>query len=603
MFQDEKVMQTKVCRHCNSEFEITDKDLEFYEKVSPIFETPSNSPLSGGELNNPYPDKGRLGGVLDLGNGKLKYLIPSPTLCPDCRQQRRLAFRNERKLYHRKCDLTGKQIISIYSPDKPYKVFEQNTYVSDTWNPLDYGIDFDFNKGFFEQFNNLLLSVPRKSNNLYTDFENSDYCNHCWHIKNSYLCFNVGYAESCMFCKESYFVKNCLDCLFIKDSELCYGLVNCNKCFKTFYSDTCNNCSNMYYSFSCTSCTNIILCSNLTNKNYCIKNIQYTKEEYEKEILNIYKYEEILYKEYLKVRGKSIHKLDNNIDIENCEGDYLKECENCISCFNLFRGENCKYIYDLDNDGKDCYDMNNLAEAEKCYEGEGVAGYNNIFCYATVYGGYNIYCDLCEYCDYCFACIGLSRKKYCILNKQYSREEYEILVPKIIEHMQKTGEWGEFFPSSISPFGYNETVAEEYFSLSKEEAINKGFNWSDYEKQNGYDGEFYEPKSIENYDENKVGKEVAEKNIKELLKGILQCEITKKPYRIISQELEFYIKHHLPIPTRHPDQRHIDRMKLRNSRKLYDRKCDKCGKDIKTTYSPERPEIVYCETCYNKEVY
>ena len=44
------------------------------------------------------------------------------------------------------------------------------------------------------------------------------------------------------------------------------------------------------------------------------------------------------------------------------------------------------------------------------------------------------------------------------------------------------GEWGEFFPSSLSPFGYNETVAQEYFPMTREEVIGKTlFNWSDYE--------------------------------------------------------------------------------------------------------------------------
>jgi len=68
-------------------------------------------------------------------------------------------------------------------------------------------------------------------------------------------------------------------------------------------------------------------------------------------------------------------------------------------------------------------------------------------------------------------------------------------------------------------------------------------------------------------------------------------------------EIEFYLKHDLPLPKRHPDQRHIDRMNLRNPRKLFDRTCAKCGMDIQTTYAPEKPEIVYCETCYNKEIY
>jgi hypothetical protein len=57
---------------------------------------------------------------------------------------------------------------------------------------------------------------------------------------------------------------------------------------------------------------------------------------------------------------------------------------------------------------------------------------------------------------------------------------------------------------------------------------------------------------------------------------VVICEVSGKPFRIIKQELEFYRKHNLPIPHRHPDVRHTDRMKLRNPRKLRDRKCNKC---------------------------
>jgi hypothetical protein len=104
----EKIIETKQCKHCNSSFEITDKDLEFYDKISPSF---------------PSPDS--------MESGLGKYKIPSPTLCPDCRQQRRLSFRNERKLYKRKCDATGKLIISMYSPDKKFKVYDNDFWWSD----------------------------------------------------------------------------------------------------------------------------------------------------------------------------------------------------------------------------------------------------------------------------------------------------------------------------------------------------------------------------------------------------------------------------------------------------------------------------------------
>jgi hypothetical protein len=104
---NEKITQTKICKKCNSSFDITDKDLIFYNKISPKF-------------------------------GDKKYTIPTPTLCPECIQQRKLTFRNERNLYKRKCDLIKKEIISIYSPNKSYKVYNREDWWSDKWNALDY---------------------------------------------------------------------------------------------------------------------------------------------------------------------------------------------------------------------------------------------------------------------------------------------------------------------------------------------------------------------------------------------------------------------------------------------------------------------------------
>ena len=62
---------------------------------------------------------------------------------------------------------------------------------------------------------------------------------------------------------------------------------------------------------------------------------------------------------------------------------------------------------------------------------------------------------------------------YCILNKQYTKLDYETTVAKLIQHMIDTGEWGSFQPASMSLYGYNETVANEYFPLEKEEAIKR----------------------------------------------------------------------------------------------------------------------------------
>jgi len=126
------IVEERTCRHCQASFEITAGDVEFYKKVSPKF-------------------------------GEYIAEIPLPTLCPECRMRRRLSFRNERKLYRRICDATKQPIISIYSPDKPYKVYDQKIRRGDSRDPLDYGRDFDFSRTFTEQFGELMRDVPRLS--------------------------------------------------------------------------------------------------------------------------------------------------------------------------------------------------------------------------------------------------------------------------------------------------------------------------------------------------------------------------------------------------------------------------------------------------------
>ena len=113
----------------------------------------------------------------------------------------------------------------------------------------------------------------------------------------------------------------------------------------------------------------------------------------------------------------------------------------------------------------------------------------------------------------------------------------------------------------------------------------------------------YHPLPISQYDERVVGFDTATKNINECLAGTVQCETTKKPFKIIKQELVFYIENGIPIPTKHPDQRHKGRMELRNPRDFFERTCSECQKDITTIYGPERPEKVVCEECYKKLVY
>jgi len=593
----EKTIQTKQCRHCNSSFDITDKDLEFYEKISPVFPSISSS-----------PDKGRLGGVLDLWNWKVKYLIPTPTLCPDCREQRRLSFRNEAKLYKRKCDLTWKDMISIFSPDKKNIVYNIQDWWSDKWDALDYGMDFDFNKSFFEQFEKLMNITPVQNSFITIWCENTLYWNHIWEMKNCYLVFASWECENCYYSKAIIEVSNVIDVLDWSKLENCYQLVNTEDCFSTKYAINSNWCTKCEFIYDCRNCSDCFLCYNLSWKKYCILNKRYTKEEY------LEKVNDMKNDYYLKwwwfmdeIRGHVINRNLIMVNCESCEWDNLKNCKNCVNSFNIQESQNCKYVANW----LTCYDTYDgrwvWASASLWYEVIDSWLSAIQYCFSIITHG----CSHCFYNFNCYnssniyGCVWLKNKEYCILNKQYTKEEYEKLVPKIIEHMMKPkrhprligidgeSEWWEFFPSSISPFGYNETIAMEYFPIIHPREAG-GFNRSTYEPPF--------PKVEKIIPADKLPKHINDIP-DDILNWAIECEVTKKPFRIIKPELEFYRKHDLPIPRRHPDQRHLDRLKLRNPRKLFDRSCDKCGIEIKTTFSPEKTEKVYCEKCYEKEIY
>ncbi|MDH4358661.1 MAG: hypothetical protein OEV37_01770 [Candidatus Berkelbacteria bacterium] len=571
--------QTKQCKQCSQEFQITDDDLEFLKKVSPI--------LQGQTI-----------------------LISPPTLCPTCREIKRLCWRNERSLYKRKSDKSGREIVSIYSPDKTdYQVYDISEYQSDEFDPMSFGQEYDFSKSFFAQYDELLHKVPRKASNT-TRNENSDYCNQTWQTKDSYLCFNVGYAENCLYCTEAFHVKNCVDCFDIRDCEYCYSCFDCVNCNKSKYIEHCRDCFECYFIYDCLGCKNVVLSSGLHNKQYVFENKQLTKEEYEERVKNIdfssRAAMDELKKRFEELKKSAIHRENNNISSENCTGDYLIECKDCTDCYNALKSEGCKRVAGIDDASRDCRDMNIITEAELCYEGTSVTGHKNLLSVFVVYGSDNIYCNFCENCNNCFGCVGLNHKQYCILNKQYAKDEYEKLLAKTIEKMKEDNEWGEFFPMSISPFGYNEALVNAYHPKSKDEAKKLGAKWQDNDYSLQYQGEFYAPKdSIKEY-------VASNDEVKNLLNGVLECETSGKAFKVMPQEIAFYMEHNIPVPSKHSEIRYEELFKKRNPRKLHHRQCmceesghdhgGRCPVEFETTYAPDRPEKIYCENCYQKSV-
>jgi len=588
----------KVCQNCKKEFKVGKEELNFYEKIH----------------------------------------VPPPQFCFDCRLQQRMIFRNERTLYKRKSDVPDAQgeIFSIFSPDSSQRVYDHKTWWGDSWDAVSYGQEVNFDIPFFEQLKNLWHNVPDVAL-LNINPVNSDYCSITEGNKNCYLVVGGDFNENVMYSSFTFNTRDSIDLHWVSKSDLSYESVDCISCSRLLYSRQCDSCINSLFLFNCKNCSNCFGCVNLRNASYCFFNEQLDKNSYEEKMKDIDltsfgtidKYK----KQFEDFILKYPQKFANIIRSVDSTGNNLDGTKNCKNCFDVSSGvKDCSNIWLSYSAVSNCYDCDHFGRnSQDCYNVSTVYPGNNVFFSRFIFDSHNIYYSYnCHNCSSIFGCVGLRNKNYCIFNKQYSKEEYEKMVEKIKHHMDempyidKAGisyKYGDFFPHNLSPFGYNETVAQELFPLSKEEAEGKGYFWrekvsKDYKSDTDANNL---PDSL-----SETGDDIIQKVISCEHKGNCTHQCTKA-YKITQTELDFYKKLSIPIPRLCYNCRYCERITKRNPVKLWDRACQcagetssnkiykntrihdhkdsVCRNEFETPYSPNRPEIVYCETCYQQEVY
>src|SRR3989344_464333 len=486
--------ETKTCQNCKQNFVIEPEDFKFYEKMS----------------------------------------VPPPTFCPECRFQRRLMFRNERALYKDKCDLCGKDMISVFSPEKPFKVYCSPCWWSDNWDPLESGQEYDPSRNFFEQMKEVQMKSPFMNLIVgYASLVNSDYVNHAGNLKNCYLMYNGDFNENVHYSEMVTNDRDMMDASIVGESELCYEMTNGHKLYKVFFSEDCNDSHNVYFS-----------------------------------------------------------------------GDYVFESKNAHFVYQGRYIENGRFIQFINLASvKDAYDYTEWGMgAQRIIDAitTGMQADNIKFSSGVwdsvmnvEYSMYNVSCSNM------FGCVNVRKKRYCILNKQYTEEEYKKLRAKIIEDMKarphvdskgRVFKYGEFLPYDLSLFAYNESTASWYFPLSKKSVLEQGWRWR-------------EPIPLP-YKATVKTEDIPDSinDVKDdIVNEVLECLECKGVYRIIDRELNLLRRFGFPLPRKWPNCRYKERLSRINPPRLWDRKCDRCGADIKTSYAPERPEKIYCTKCYQEE--
>ncbi len=587
--------ETKNCQNCKQNFVIEPEDFDFYKKMD----------------------------------------VPSPTWCPECRIMRRLQFRNERGLCRFKCGLCGKPGISMYQEGSPFPIYCVDCWYSDKWDQLSYGQEYDFSRPFFEQFREVFLKTP-KASIFHRSVTNAEYANIVGESKNLYLSYSTTNAEDVYFSKNVDKSHKIFDCLSLVSSDQCYEVVKGENNYNCSFMTLSRNCIDSNFLYDCANCKSCLLSVGLRNKEYVIRNVQYSKEDYLNELnkfdFGSYAQTSKFKSDWFKSVGSFPHRYANILKSVNSTGDDLTNAKNAKITFDAYDMENTKYIFRCFF-SKDCYDGNNIGNSEMVYEFAGGGAMNSSKLMFSSNGIKNLedasYSDYCVSCSHVFGVASLRSKQYCILNHQYTKEEYEALVPKIIQHMNdmpyidskgRVYRYGEFFPPDLSPFAYNETIAQEYFPLTKDQAEAQGYRWKDPDTK-----EYQitmKPESLPDH-----VKDIKDDILKETIGCAHEGQCTHQcttAFRIIPEELSFYRRMNLPLPRLCPNCRHYERLAQRNPLKLWHRACQcsgaksengvyqntakhqhqdgHCPNEFETSYAPERKEIIYCEQCYQAEV-
>jgi len=548
----------KKCAVSGREFEITDEDLAFYKKIAS-----------------------------DLGG------VPAPSLCPDERCRRRWAWRTK-NFYMRDCDKCGKNVMSWFPPsteDLKLVTYCDDCFRSEEFDALRYGRDFDFDRPFFDQFFEMASMVPRHISNSINNV-NSSYIISAHRNKNCYFVDELDYCWDCYFGYNVQHCKNTVESIFVRDSEIGYDLAKAENCYAVFCSHNVFHCNDSAFLMNCRGCRKCLFCANLRQKEYCIFNKKVEKDEFEKEWKKIFCGSREALSQARERFADFLHSQPFPagilINTENSSGDYLSNCKNVNDCYWVDNCRDCRYCTDI-HFSRDCYDVN-IYEGEMLYEciHAGPKGYGQICSQLAWFSNDVYYCLELRSCKDLFGCAGLKNQQYCIFNKQYQRDEYFALRDRIVEHMRKTGEWGEFFPMKYSPLPYNVTMAHRFYPLSENDAHDLGLKWLE------------EKELIKEEERGEIPDNLSGVAIGDVAGPIFVCAESGRKFQFIEAEVRFYQRYGLPLPITSPSVRIENMWKKMRNRRLNGRICADCSSPIQTTFPSDFSGRVLCEKCYLK---
>lgn len=566
---EDLVPQQRTCKwsgshpHCEDEFKITSEDISFLKMLR----------------------------------------VPAPNFCPTCRRIRRLVHMSMMNLSKRPCEAPAhaEKMIAVFPEECPFPVYDYQYFIGDEFDPFSFGVTYDNNKSSMQTLFDLRKIFPMPSFlNRDPSSLNSEYSSGGRDNKNCYFTMGCYTVEDVWYSSLIHKSRMIMDSRGVKNSEFVYNGLFSDHIYKSSFVYFSANCTDSMFLFDCRNCVNCFGCANLRNAKYCVYNEQLSKEQYEAFIKSIHPMSHDALYEYKNKFWKLVKKLPmngpHNVGSENVSGVNISRSKNL---FDIVEADNSEHVRHAEGimSHKDSMDIM-------------FSGGHSSNLYGTINIGsqssnvrFSVSCKFCIDSEFifnsknlsnCFMCFGLQNKSYCVLNTQYTSEEYFEIVDEIKSQMIQNGEYNDGLGLEFSAQAYNFSMAQIAYPLTNEEI----------EKLGGYVAKEQE---INTHGLETLSKENLLPTIEETTDDIIEkaiiCEISKRPFRIVASELSFYRQMGLPLPTMHPILRIEEQYRIAPNGKKYKAICQKCNKDIESIFNPDRDFVLYCEKCYQSEVY
>jgi len=497
---------------------------------------------------------------------------------------------------------TDKSIISNVHPSTGIRVLPDSEWFAKDFQ--DQAVEIDLEKSFFDQYYKLNRAVPRAAGYHYVPPVRSlsfislgD--------EDSYFVLG-SQSKRCFSSTNIYDTEDSVECARLRGGQLCCNVIRSDRMYRCFFTRESFDCTDSSFIFDCRNCSFCFGAVNQRNKKYLWFNEQLNQVEWEKrrsEVdLSSWQTRQEYENKFHDFVVMAVWPENFNVNEKDSSGEYLQDCRGIRNGYYIESSgssdlENVSFVLGR-APSQDIYGGFAIIASSDCYQVLGVNNASQIkFALSIISDSFDCeYCETCYNCEHCFGCVGLKYKKFCILNKQYSEDEYWKILDELKCVMLERGEYGDLPLANFSTQVCQSSGLGVIYGASDAEC--RLFGAKEIKPaDDGAEGAVLEPTLIRPVSE--IPDRIEDKE--KIAGTVWRDEKMNRRFSYLLPELEMYDQLKIAPPRKHPTRRITDLYREMNMPIFFETECQKCQKKISTAKNQAYPDRkIYCHACYLK---